>query len=391
MPNGPTLRRYEMDWLRTIAIFILLLYHVGMIFVPWGFHIKNAETTHFLEPIMIFLHKWRMPMLFFIAGAGTVFALKRRTIRQFVVERHNRLMIPVVLGMFVIVPPQIYYERYEQFSSFWQFYPKVFEFVPYPNGSFSWHHLWFIVYLFVYSVITIPALPVLKKGKGLWLMGKLEMLLQKKGGFLWMLIPLIVSQALLRPFYPREAHNLLGDWAFFVFYYFFFLAGLFVCHSSVLWHKLKDHRHVHLMVGIGSIALMLFMYATWEGEVLYRRIIWEVNGLVMAWTSVLAVLGYGQAHLNFNKPILKPLNEAAYPFYILHQTAIIVIGFYVIQWELSIFWKFIVIASASFVASASTYWFLIRPFNWMRFIFGMKPNYKQTVAQSSMVPLAEKP
>jgi hypothetical protein len=142
--------RYDfLDWLRVIAIFVLLFFHTGMLFVGWGWHIENAETLTALRLPMDISHRLRMPLLFIIAGAGMWFALKSRNGGGVVRERSMRLLIPIVAGMLLIVPPQIYFERL--FRGQWDggylqfFFERVLQFQPYPEGNFSWHHLWFIV------------------------------------------------------------------------------------------------------------------------------------------------------------------------------------------------------------------------------------------------------
>ena len=135
-------RRYDLDWLRIIAILIVLIFHVGMFFNDWDWHIKNNNTSDAFGYVMIWLHYWRLPLLLFISGAGTIYASAKRNEKQFALERAKRLLIPLVFSMFVIVPPQIYFERISDYSSYFQFYPTVFECVPYPDGaSLSWHHM----------------------------------------------------------------------------------------------------------------------------------------------------------------------------------------------------------------------------------------------------------
>ena len=158
-------RRHDLVWLRLIAIVILLFYHTGMLFNPWGWHIKNTETSETLTYWMVWLHYWRMPLLLFISGAGTFLALRRRTPSQYVDERMKKLLVPLAFGMLIVVPPQIYYEHIHDYSNYLNFYKTVFEFVPYPEGSFSWHHLWFIAYLFLFSLIGLPFLLFLKTEK----------------------------------------------------------------------------------------------------------------------------------------------------------------------------------------------------------------------------------
>jgi glucan biosynthesis protein C len=160
-------RKYYLDWLRVIAFYILIFYHVGMIFVPWDFHIKNNVTLEWFETWMAFLSQWRLPLLFLISGMVIYYSLGKRSWKGIITERSKRLLIPLLFGMFVIVPPQIYFERISDgvvFSNYWQFWKTVFELVPFPEGgSLSWHHLWYVLYIFVYSIIALPILTFFKK------------------------------------------------------------------------------------------------------------------------------------------------------------------------------------------------------------------------------------
>jgi len=211
-------RRHDLDWLRFIAIVILLFFHTGMLFNPWDWHIKNNETSESFRYWMVWLHFWRMPLLLFISGAGTYMALGKRTPGQFAKERFTRLFIPLVFGMFVVVPPQIYYEHIKDYGSYWDFYKTVFEFIPYPAGSFSWHHLWFIAYLFVYSLIAIPLLIFLRSSKSQRFKELIFKLLSSPAGILF--IPaafILVTKIILSPYFPEETHALIDVWGFFIF------------------------------------------------------------------------------------------------------------------------------------------------------------------------------
>ena len=137
----PTSRYEFLDWLRVLAILLLLFFHTGMLFVGWGWHITNAETIPALQWPMDIAHRLRMPLLFVIAGAGMWFALRRRYLGAFLGERTLRLFVPLVVGMFLIVPPQVYVERIEhgEFTGgYLEFMTqRVFQFQPYPQGDFS--------------------------------------------------------------------------------------------------------------------------------------------------------------------------------------------------------------------------------------------------------------
>ena len=171
-------RRPELDWLRVVAIAILHAFHVGMMFNTWPWHLKNAETLPVLEGPMELLHLVRMPLLMVIAGIATALALERRGAGACARDRVKRLLVPLLFGILVIVPPQIYVERVAAgafTASYLAFYPTVLELEPYPEGgSLSWHHLWFVAYLFVYCALALPLFAWLATPGGKRLLAALE-------------------------------------------------------------------------------------------------------------------------------------------------------------------------------------------------------------------------
>lgn len=372
-------RRYDLDWLRFIAIVILLFFHTGMWFNTWGWHVKNSETTVSFQYWMIWSHYFRMPLLLFISGAGTYMALGKRTAGQFRVERFKRLFIPLIFGMFVVVPPQIYYERIGQYESYWDFYKTVFNFIPYPKGSFSWHHLWFVLYLFVYSLLAVPVLKFLRSDKAENFKNKLHALLAKPVGIL--LIPsllILVSQILLRPYFPEETHDLAKDWAYFTFYFLFFLMGIFCYSIPKLWSAIGANRKYLLLAMLISIVPFYICYfhfrdliaLPWTDDTV--ETIFDVIAIFVSWFTVITIVAYGQHYLNKPHPWLSKISEGLYPFYILHQSVIIAIGYYVCQLDWSISAKYWSISLLTLISCVGFYLLLIRPFNVMRFLFGMK-------------------
>ena len=95
-------REFGLDWLRVFAFTVLIVYHSGMPFVRWGWHIENSDKSTLLEYVMLFANRWRLPLLFFISGAGVAFSLRRRGWGEFAGERLRRLLLPVAFAMFVI-------------------------------------------------------------------------------------------------------------------------------------------------------------------------------------------------------------------------------------------------------------------------------------------------
>jgi glucan biosynthesis protein C len=376
--SAPT-RRYDLDWLRLVCIVILLFYHTGMWFNTWGWHVKNNELSRSFEFWMIWLHPWRMPLLLFISGAGTYMALGKRTRKQFVGERFRRLFIPLLFGMFVVVPPQIYFEHIDKYSNYWEFYKTVFEFKPYPGGSFSWHHLWFVMYLLVYSLTLLPFLAYIRSERSLRFRERTKKILSSAMGML--LIPSIfifLTQLALRPYFPEQT-NALTDPAYIVFYGCFFFFGILFYSDKDLWESVERNRKKLLIAAVLILIPFYGVFLHWHKVIdigIYNEdtleLIFDISSIFLSWFTLITVIGYGQHYLNKPNPILPYTNEGLYPFYILHQTVIIWLGWYICKLDWSIGAKFFAISFATLAFCVAFYFLLIRPFNVMRLFFGVR-------------------
>jgi len=382
-PTSLSARRHDLDWLRLIAIIILLFFHTGMWFNTWGWHVKNSDTTASFNYWMVWFHFWRMPLLLFISGAGTYMALGKRTPNQFASERFKRLFIPLVFGMFVVVPPQIYYEHIKEYDSYWDFYKTVFDFKPYPGGSFSWHHLWFILYLFLYSLIAIPFLKYLHSEKSLRFRERVYKILSRPVTILFLpAIIILITQIILRPYFPEETHNLIQDWAYFTFYFLFFLFGMLCYSNPNLWESIGANRRYLLVAGLFILVPFYGIYLhfreiihlPWDMDIIETA--FDVVAIFLSWFTVITVIAYGQHYLNKPHPWLKYVNEGLYPFYILHQTVIISIGYYICQLDWSIAVKFFSISFLTLISCIVFYALVIRTNNMMRLFFGVKTKDK---------------
>lgn len=357
--------RYDfLDWLRVIAIFVLFFFHTGMIFVGWGWHIVNAQTIPSLEWPMDIAHRLRMPLLFVIAGAGMWFALQRRGTTQFLRERTLKLLLPLAVGMVLIVPPQIYYERLlrgQWHGDYLTFYvTRVLQMHPYPAGDFSWHHLWFIAYLYVYVLLLLPAMIWWKRLRpraapriSLFLLG----------------LPLGINEALLKPLFP-ESHNLVSDWYIFNHYLLLTAYGYVMASMPGVWKWLCDIRRWSLVIGVGAFVALITGFNT--GVIRHDSVADSVGANVFTWLWVMVFLGYGYRYLSFVNPLLRWAREASYPVYILHQTVIVVIGYYVIGCAWAPWTKYVVIIVLSMSACFVVYEGVVRRFAALRFVFGMK-------------------
>jgi len=333
-----------------------------------------------------FLHLFRMPLLFFISGTVSFYMMQRRSTLSFIGLRFRRLFIPLLVGIFIIVPPQIYMERLANGykGSFSDWYPSVFNFVPYPQGgSFSWHHLWFIAYLFIYDLIFAPMFAWMISPKSNSFKEKLAALAKGKWVYLLML-PGIIWFALLSQKLP-ETNDLAHDGCYFVYWLLFLLAG-FIC---ILQPKLMDslERNRRFALSIGFLTLMIWecmrwnKIEPWQPQWPFHSSLFSYLFIALrptiAWGWVLALVGYGKHYLNRKHAILNYLNQAVYPFYILHQTVIVLVVYYIVQTQNeSILSKYIYTVGITFFVSVLIYHLFVRPYAVTRFLFGMKPKDK---------------
>ena len=218
-------RETYLDWLRILSILGVLIFHSAMPYVAEdGWHNKNKETSELLLESNYFLHLFRMSLLFFISGTVSYFMMLRRNSLNFIGSRFRRLFIPLLVGMFLIVPPQIYIERLNSgFSgSYWTFYKTTFDFSPYPEGNFSWHHLWFIAYLFLYDLLFAPLFAWLTANEGI----KERLATFAKGKRLYLImLPGIIWFGLIARRLP-QTNDLIHDGGYFVYSRFCFCLWL---------------------------------------------------------------------------------------------------------------------------------------------------------------------
>lgn len=368
------MRRHDLDWLRVIVFALLILYHVGMFFVPWGFHIKNNVIYDGIKWPMLFVNQWRLPILFVISGMGTFYALSKRNGRQFAMERIKRLFLPLLVGILFIVPPQVYFERLDkgQFEgSYFDFWPSEAFLGIYPEGNFSWHHLWFLPYLLLFSLILTPVFLYLRNNPQASMVRWIRSLVSKPMGLFWLILPLYLWESFLEPFFP-STHALWGDWFNVVNYLTLFFYGfLLISVGDVFWKTVEENRRKYLYLGIVGFSLMIGLRLIWEDSMLihFTEAIFKVFSL---WAWILTLFGYAAAYLNHPSRSLTYSNEAVYPFYILHQTFTIGIGFYLMDLDWGFWPKFMIMVVGTFGGSWLIYEWGIRRWVWIRPLFGLK-------------------
>ena len=362
-------RRYDIDWIRVIVFDILIIYHIGMFFVPWGWELKNNEIVEWLTWPMLVINRWRLSILFVISGMGTSFALSYRSGGVFALERLKRLFVPLLAGILIMVVPQVYLVRLSQgaeYSSYLTFYPDFFNGI-YPEGNFSWMHLWFLPYLLLMSLLCIPLFLYLRKPGNLIIRGLKQLIGRYPVAIYIFIIPLFLAEVYLEPYYPIT-NALVGDWYALTHYAICFVSGfILICVGNEFWTAVKKVKGIALAIGIIAFPTMLWM---WEN---YLSIFWiPLFASLNRWSWIIVIFGFAATYLNKESPLIKYRNQAVYPLYIMHQTVILIIGYYLMDSDLHYLWKFIILTIGTFGGCFLLYEFVIKRLRVLRPLFGLK-------------------
>jgi len=368
-------RRHDFDWLRLMAVFLLFFFHTARIFSPgMEFYAHNDPTSDLLNNLFIrSIHPWHMPIFFLLAGASTWYALRQRKGRQYAMERFKRLFIPFVFGLLVLIAPQSYIgllDHSDYSGSFFEWYPEFFHFQTddengYFLGGHTWGHLWFIFHLFVYSLLALPLFLFFKRETGKRFIRMLAQACTVPGVIL--LFPLLLLLM-------NEGPSIAGGNP--LFYITFFIYGYIILSDSRFWEMIDQYRFASIFLGPVVLAALLILDSTkslpdWLNQFHFVIITGYLKGFV-PWFTILSFLAWGKRLLNFTNGFLKYFAEGAYPIYILHQTVIVIIGYFVIKSDISIGFKYVSILVASFISTIVVYDLLVRRNNISRFLFGMK-------------------
>jgi len=383
-----TARQAWLDWLRILAIFGVLIFHSAMPFATeLDWHIRNKETSNILLEMNMWLHMFRMPLLFFISGTVSYYMMQRRSAGGFIKLRMTKLFVPLVFGILIIVPPQVYMERLMQGykGSFLHFYATMFGSGPYPQGNLSWHHLWFILYLVLYDIICAPLFAWIVSVKGAGFRARLGWFGQGARIYLFTLPGIVVFTAFTLK-YP-ETNTFWGDWAYMGYWLLFLIPGFLCIANPLLMDSLERNRKRSFIIAFLSlIAINVVRWndcspwdvlVNWRED--YRTYVFMALKAVCGWAWVLTCIGYGKKNLNREHPVLAYLNEAVYPFYILHQTVIVVLAYYVVKAPDEVGIKYVFIVLVTLGICMAVFHHFIRPYGVMRWLFGMKKKRNLTL------------
>ena len=379
-------RWYWLDWLRVLAMGTIFLFHSSAPFSHFPWDVMNTTPNLGFTVFDLFLLGWAMPLFFVISGISVCFSLRSRSASQFARERLERLMIPFVLvGLLVMLPVDVYYHVISSgnFAGdfvhfffgpyFTKFFPFDLNFSPtYFADSNQGVYLWYLFWLFVFSLVTVHFFKWLAKEENRNRLSKLNAVCNRRGGVLFLAVPvIIVNIAAVPPFFVFP--TVYGGWKLPTYLVFFVTAYVMACNPQ-FEESVEKSRMPALLLGIltsflavGAILIAEADPSGMSSHYLSVSTLWALNG----WCWVTAILGFGRKHLSFNHKFLETSNELVLPFYILHQSIIVAVAFYVVSLDLIVIEKFLLIVLTSFPIMVALL-YPITKVNVLRFLFGMR-------------------
>lgn len=365
-----------MDWLRIGAFALLILYHVGMVFVTWNFHVKADPTVPWIAWPMLALNPWRLTLLFVVSGyASRALLTKSHGPGGFVRNRSLRLLIPLAFGMIVIVPPQPWVElvtKHGYADGFWHFWTHdYFSFHTIDGLALpAWNHLWFVAYLWVYTMLLSGAVALagarsLQRGYDALFGG---------GGALFIPLAWLVAVHGWWFVMAAETHGLIDDPVAHVMYLPAFLFGFGLARSEAALAAIVRWRHVALTLAILGYAAIIWVETRWPGETIAPRWVYAPYGIAHAlqqWGAIVALIAFAERHWNRDHRLRPMLTEAVFPFYIIHQTVIVLAMFAIMGWGLGWGAEFAILVAAT-VAGCWAFYLIGRRVRVLRPLIGLR-------------------
>ncbi|MBN1659348.1 MAG: acyltransferase [Anaerolineae bacterium] len=386
-------RLHYLDWLRVLATLGVFMFHAINVFGPTKFEINNAERSDLILLIQGFFFPWGMPLFFLVSGAGSWFALRRRTAAQFTRERTLRLLVPFFTGTLLLGPVQLYLSWSHKSQtgvfagSFRDFLidrlppvgPKYF-------GAFG-YHMWFLGFLFAFSLLALPLFTWLKGESGRTALSRLAGLCERRGAILLFVLPVVLVRVCLHSFFPEQQ-----SWADFFSHGTFFVLGYALFADARFLRAIRRDWAILLAMGTVAILAAIAIVASIESFDIEQAprtplefLLW---GFVAAcgWFWTAFMLSIAMRHLDRDTKALRYGQATLLPFFVVHQPAILAVAYFVVQWEASITFKLVIVLLGAFALSIGLTELGIKRVRILRLLFGMKPLPKAPAAQPMEVP-----
>ena len=376
-------RHYGMDWLRIGAFALLIFYHIGMVFVPWSFHVKTAHPADWLAVPMLLTNAWRLTLLFVVSGyASRALFAKSASVRSFLGNRNARLLLPLLFGMAVIVPPQSWVEltvKHDYTQSFaWFFTYDYFRFGALDGVVLpTWNHLWFVVYLWVYTLAlaALLALPRMSRAQAVfdWVFTGLRVLWVP---VVWLLV---FNLFLFRR--GEDTHDLFHDGVAHLTYFAAFLFGFGLAGSKPAMAALARFWQLSALLAVVGYLIVASVEIAYPGFAIPTKALGElfqVGRQMQAWPSIAALIGIAERFWNRDHAWRPMLTEAVFPFYIIHQTIIIIVEYWLLPLHIGAVAEFAILVPAT-IAGCWAFYLIGREIGWLRPLIGLRRRARQPI------------
>jgi len=372
--SNPIQRRYDLDWLRVLAILSVFVYHSTRFFNLGDWHIKNITTHVWVEVWNEFATIWLMPVIFVISGASIFYAMEKGGFFKFLKDKvlRSRYTHGLFSGSYFAFLPHYFKGVY------WEGDPSA------GNFAFAGMHLWYLMFLFMFVLVLYPIFRLLKTKIGLGVLAKIGGFLALPGAMYLLALPLILIDDLINGFLIDVAP---GGWGM-AFYMCFLLTGFIIISHAGLQERIRRMRWISFGLAIASSAAFLFLIFNAQDPA-YAVLSEELDDPLRsfsAWFWNFSFMGFCSQHLSFKSPFLKYANEAVLPFYIFHQTVLLSVGYFIVQWQIPDLLKWILILAISFPVIMGLYEYSVRRNNVLRFLFGMKAKERGMASQPALQP-----
>lgn len=377
--GDPAARRADVDWLRVGGMLLVFLIHAAEPFNPWDtWHIAYPERSKILGAAVLFLAPWIMPLFMMLAGQSAWYALAKRSAAAYARERLLRIGLPLVAGILLLVPPQVWLERLLQGrfrGSLLDFYPHFFDGF-YPAGNLSWHHLWFLVFLLGFALVTLPLFEWLRTPRGRRAMARLAAPGEGLAGLAWLVFPAIALRVGLQLLFHRF-DPIAYDWSNRILLLPAFVFGFMVEGEPAFQRAAaRAWRSALALALLTSAALIAW---AWPGHVLARLPPPRSAGGVLLSTAyacaagfwLVALLGGARRHLGRRVEGLDRASELVYPFYVLHHPVIVAAAFVAVGSGAGIVPAFVFVAAGSLAATIALCW-IVDSSGTLRVLFGLR-------------------
>ena len=364
-------RKVFLDWLRVIAFFLLILFHVGLLYVTWSYNLKSERIYPDFELAMIALSPWRLVLLFFISGVASRFLLAKLNAGGFSKDRVRRLLPVILLGVFVIIPPQVYVEMLSKgafvggYLEFW--FGSYLTAAPFPNRIVpTWDHLWFLVYLLFYT-LGLALIFRLRESKKTYQVSVAALFLLPG---LW----LCLSNILVSELSP-VTQALVDDWANHLRWIGMFGAGVLCASQDEFWEAARRNRRKLALFSLAMLTVHVgngIYWRTGQADPFWDGIAYAVIAGIYGWAVVLTLAGYAAEYLNRSSELLSYLTEAVLPIYVVHQPILLIAAFFLFPLAMPVALEIALLVAITGVGSVAIYQWLVRRWSVMRFLFGLK-------------------